>query len=146
MVKVVLGNPAQITRRSPQLRGVDSISMSRSIYQKLGSLVKNKTLVDDYNNGNLPSEYIRIVDELNNLFLKKNYPGIHGGLEIEEGIEELDEYLGSLGNTQVYSYSKDFVNIAPWIDPEVATAVRILTDESDNTYLVDGNEVLVQYN
>ena len=58
----------------------------------------------------------------------------------------LDEYLGSLGVSEDYPYSKDFVSITPLIDPEVATAVRILVDESDNTYLVDGNEVLVQYN
>jgi len=145
-IRVTLGNPSQVTRRTPKETGTDKLNMSRATYQKLGSLVKNKSLVDDYDSGSLPAEYIRVLDELNNLFLKTNYPLLSGDLVIEPGIIELDEYLGTLGIDDNYRYSKDFVNIPAWMESEDPAEMRVLVDNSDNTYLTDGTDVLVVYN
>ena len=144
-IKVRLSNAARITKREPT--ATSSINMSRLTYQNLGSLVKNKQLTSLYNAGELPGEYIRVLDELNNLFLKMNYPLLHGGLVIADGIVELDEYLGSLGISEEYPYSKDAIDISPWVTIEAQTEYRILVDESDNTYLTTSNgaEVLVTY-
>ncbi len=144
-VLVRLTNPSQVLNRSPKPNVAGSIHMSRDIYQKLGSLVKNKTLVAQYDSGSLTNEYSRVLDELNNLFLKMNYPKLHGNLVIADGIVELDEYLGSLGIDDNYRYSKDFVNIPQWMESEDPAEMRVLFDFSDDTYLVDGDEVLVIY-
>ena len=145
-IRVTLGNPSQITARVPRDVPDTKLNITRATYQKLGSLVKNKTLVDDYDNGILPEEYVRVLDELNNLFLKKTYDILHGNLVIADGIEELDEYLGTLGIDDNYRYSKDFINIPSWIESEEPAIMRILTDETDDTYLTDGTDVLVIYN
>ena len=148
-IKVVLSNASRITRRTPAANtSVEGIEMSRETYQKLGSLVKNKTILADYDAGRLTGEYKRLLDELNDLYLVKNYPQLSSGIVLSDHIVELDEYLGSLGIGIDYPYSKDSVNIPNWLDgnPD-KTPVRYLVDTSDNTFLTanGGTEILVTY-
>ena len=141
-IKVRLSNYGQITKRSPS----GSITMSSYTYQALGSLVMARTLTSSYENGKLPGEYMRLLDELNALFLKRNYPEVHGDIVIAEGIEDLDEYLGSLGTTKEYPYVKDVINVPAWVNIEDRAEYRYLINTSDNTVLMDGDQVLVSYN
>jgi len=156
-IKVVLSNPSQITSRTPDTQIMGTTKMSRATYQYLGSLIQNKGLIERDINGNivggtytdmdLPLEYIRVLDELNDLFLKTNYPLFYGDLVIAEGTIELDEYLGSLGITEDYPYSKDAVNIPVWLSATESSPERQLVDYSDDSYLVDtsDNTRLVRY-
>jgi len=150
--KITLGNPSRVTRRTPDAKEEDGgathkININRSTYQYLGSLVKNKKLLELYNNNQIPNEYRRVLDELNDLFIKVNYPSLGLDIVVEPGIVELDEWLGNLGIIQEYPYNKDSVDIPVWIPSEALTEVRVLIDKSDNTYLTDssGTEVLVRY-
>ena len=147
MIKVKLTNPSNVTKKDVTLDADNSIVMSRSIYQNLGSLIKNKTILDDYNNGRLPTEYVRFLDDMNDLFLKLNYPDLAVDLVVEEEIPAVDEYLGDLGISETYYYSKDTVDIPPWVITGAQGEYRILFDESDTTYLVDPSDgsVLVAY-
>jgi len=89
---------------------------------------------------------MRVLDDLNNLYLKRNYPTKYSDLVTAPYIEELDEYLGSLGISVEYQYSKDAVDISPWITVEGGvTEIRVLVDYTDGTYLTYGeNEILVR--
>lgn len=144
-IKVTLGNTAKVTTRTPSVAGGGStkinLKIDRRTYQYLGSLVRNKTLLEQYNNGTLPKEYVRLLDELNVLY--ENNKGLSIPQPVAEGIKELDEYLGTLGVTEVYPYEKDMLNISPWMAIDDRAPYRVLTDTTDNTYLMDGNEVLV---
>lgn len=148
-IKVVLTNSSRVTKRTPELESDNNLDVriSRSTYQKLGSLIKNQNILEQYNNGELVGEYKRLLDDLNDLHLVKNYPDLAVDVVLSEGIEELDEYLGSLGIDIEYSYDKDTVNIGSWLSLEGRTDTRVLMDFSDNTYLTDssGTEVLVRY-
>ncbi len=147
-VKVTLQNPSRITRRSPNSNTTTSTpKFDRAFYQYLGSLVKDKTLLNDYENNAIPLEYRRMLDEMNDLHIKKNYPILGSETIIKDGIIALDEYLGSLGVDLTYPYEKDVVNIPAWLDVIEQAEVRVLVDMSDNTYLTDNNgtEFLVRY-
>jgi len=147
-VKVTLQNPSRITRRSPNSNTTTSTpKFDRAFYQYLGSLVKNKTLLDDYQNEVIPLEYRRLLDEMSDLCTKRNYPLLGADIVIEEGIVALDEYLGTLGIDLTYPYEKDIVNISAWLEINSQTEYRILVDLKDNTYLTtsNGNEILVVY-
>jgi len=148
MIKVKLANPSKISKSDTTLTTDDqSVVVSRSIYQNLGSLLKNKTLTDSYENGPIPDEYKKFLDQMDDLFLKLNYPALAVDIVVDPAIEEVDEYLGELGILQDYFYEKDTVNIPQWLDTLDIEPVRVLYDESDNTYLVDGSDdtVLVYY-
>ena len=147
MIHVKLTNPSKITKKDTTLDSDSNVVLARSIYQNLGSLIKNTTILDDYNNGRLPQEYKRFLDEMNDLFIKLNYPELGKDIVVKEGIAETDEYLGDLGIIQEYFYSKDTVNIPAWLAIDSQTEYRILVDESDNTHLVDLSDdtVLVYY-
>jgi len=148
-VKVVLTNASRVTKRLPEQESDlnEDIRINRNTYQQLGSLAQNKTLVTLYNEGKLAAEYIRLLDELNDLYIVKNYPELASEITLADYIEELDEYLGSLGVSIEYEYEKDKVNISPWLAVDRRTPTRVLTDETDNTYLTtsSGTEVLVRY-
>ncbi len=144
-IKVTLHNSSKITKRTPNDRDDTGIGISRHTYQKLGSLIQNKELEQAYTDGTLPGEYVRLLDDLNDLYLKVNYPDLYPDLVIKEGIIALDEYLGNLGITQEYSYSKDTVNIPPWLSVDNKSGIRWLSDLSDDTILMDGTEYLVSY-
>jgi len=146
-IKVTLRNPSRVTIRSPKEDVVDEAKFDRTFYQYLGSLVKNKTLLDDYNDNKLPLEYRRFLDEMNTLYMKFNYPELTQDLVVKPGIVELDQYLGELGLTEEYPYSKDTINIPNWLTLTPQEEHRQLVDESDMTYLVDSrdNTRLVYY-
>ena len=151
--KVTLGNPSRTTRRRPESDPKDGsgtggkLDMSRLTYQALSSLVQNKKLLELYDNNRLPLEYRRVLDELNDLYLRNNYGSSGANIVIKDGIIALDEYLGTLGIGIDYPYSKDATNVDEWIYNSVQTEYRILVDGSDNTYLTtnNGTEVLVIY-
>ena len=158
-IKVRLSNAARITKREPTATSATNIS--RLTYQNLGSLIKNRRLIErdvDGNitgglfiDGDLPGEYMRLLDELNNLYLSRNYPLLHGHLVIADGIVELDEYLGTLGVGEDYPYSKDAVDIPAWVTPSDRAPIRVLAVFDSNgeaiQYLTTNNdtEVLVRY-
>ena len=146
-IKVTLSNASQVTRRTPTVQDADTVEMSRATYQKLGSLLKNKTLLTQYENNELVGEYKRILDELNDLYIKHNYPELGKDIVVKAGIAELDEYLGSLGIGIDYPYAKDALDIPAWLEGSSQTEYRILVDSRDNTYLTTSNgaEVLVVY-
>ncbi len=139
-VKITLSNASQITLREPTLNEDNNIKFSRIFYQYLGSLVKNKTLLDDYDNNKLPLEYRRFLDEMNVLYMKFNYPELTQDLVVKSGIIELDQYLGELGLTEKYPYSKDAIDIPSWLKAEAQEEYRQLVDEADMTYLVDSTD------
>jgi len=147
MIHVKLTNPSKITKKDTTLDSDSNVVLARSIYQNLGSLIKNTTILDDYNNDRLPQEYKRFLDEMNDLFIKLNYPELGKDIVVKEGIAETDEYLGDLGVIQEYFYSKDAVDIPAWVTTDSQSEYRILVDESDNTHLVDLSDdtVLVYY-
>ena len=156
-IKVTLSNASQVTRRTPTVQDVDTIKMSRATYQKLGSLLKNKELIirgidgsitgGTYTDNELIGEYRRILDELNDLYIKRYYPELGKDIVIKDGIVELDEYLGTLGVGIDYPYAKDTLDIPAWLHVDSQTEYRILVDSRDNTYLTtnNGTEVLVVY-
>ncbi len=142
---IILTNKSQETGNLVKLVG-DKLLFSRTIYQHLGSLNKNRNLVSDYEADLLPKKYKEILDSLNDLHLKTNYPKLYPDIEVSKDTMELDEYLGSLGLTEVYPYSKDSVFIPDWIAAvNGETKIRILVDTSDETFLIDtsDNTVLV---
>ena len=155
-IKVRLSNAARVTRIQPEVRNgqPDLVEMSRLTYQALGSLIRNKALIERYKDGKiiggtyineeLPLEYIRLLDELDLLQRNKYYGSNH---IIRPAIIELDEYLGALGVDIDYPYVKDVVSIAPWVEATDQTPYRVLVDTRDNTYLTtnNGTEVLVVY-
>ena len=146
-IRVTLNNPSRITKRSPDEAG-EGLGVSRMIYQNHGSLIKNKTIAADYDAGKLNGEYKRILDELNALYLVKNYPTLADGITLAPNIEAIDEYLGNLGLTQEYHYAKDTVDIPNWLDGDsTRTEMRHLIDLEDGAYLTDSNgtEFLVRY-
>lgn len=144
--RVVLGNSSKNTKSSDII--VDgTIKISREVYQKLGSLIKNRQLLTEYNDKLLTGSYNEFLEDMNILLLKRNYSNLYPDLVVPEGIEEIDIYLGSLGMTEEYPYSKDIVNISPWISIYTRSDYRYLVDTEGN-HLVDGtdNTVLVHYN
>jgi hypothetical protein len=151
-VKVRLGNTSRVTKLSPESIDVASIDQNikfdRHFYQLLGSLQANKTIVEDYRDNKLSPEYKRLLDELNDLYIETYYPELGVITNVRPEIKALDTYLGSLGVTETYPYSKDTLHIPAWLRADRGADIRVLTDDSDNTYLIDSSDgtVLVQYN
>jgi len=150
-IKVRLTNKSQGTKP-----GVDSftgsklddnILLDRNIYQRLSSLTKNKNILAEYNAGTLPPAYVEFLDRMDTLLiaLNSNEPNTQIA---DSDILIINAYLGSLGETEQYAYSKDWVQVKDWIAIGIPqTEYRVLVDESDNTYLTDSNgtEVLIEY-
>ena len=151
MIKVKLTNPSRITKKTATNDDVQvgdgNIRMARSIYQRLGSLVLCKKILDDYENDKLPGEFKDFLDAFDDITFNKSFPD-EPQRDIEYNWLLLDEYLGNLGSVQEYEYSKDIVNIPAWSSTVKQSEYRVLVDTSDNTYLTTngGTEVLVSYN
>ncbi len=135
-MKVSLRNPSRVTSGITTHNTSDNkVYLDRSIYQRLGSLLKNKTILDDYNNGRLPKEFVKFLDIMN---------------EINEGTAEteviaLDELLGSFGENIDYSYSKDFMNIANWLGEfDEYFGYRNVSSGSSNVVYGDKNVTYTQ--
>lgn len=143
-VKITLGNPSRVTKEQVVLND-SKLKFPRILYQRLGSLVKNRTLLDDYNNGRLPLEYVELLEQLNVYHAEKYYNSENN---TPEYIKELDVYLGSLGITEEYHYSKDTNNGELWLTVTSQSEYRILMDELEpnpEVYLVDGDEPIIFY-
>lgn len=133
-LKVTLSNPSRSTKKEIVV-GANALKFPRDIYQKLGSLALNKTLLDDYTNGRLSPEYVKFLDEMNELLTT--------GIASEE-IVALDKYLGDLGSLEEYPYQKDAVNIRVWFTSEGSSAVRSVVSGADN--VVSGTDNVVRIN
>lgn len=131
-IKITLTNSSRVTRKEPiSING--KLIFPRHIYQRLSSLVANKTILADYEAGTLPKEYMEFLDELNK---------INTG-NATDAINELNVYLGALGTTETYPYEKDGINISPWFESgEVATTTRNVVHNGIN--VVNGTDNIVR--
>lgn len=142
-VRIVLTNKSQPTLGLVEASTTshNDVQMNRLVYQQLRSLAKNKTISSDYDNGLLPKAFINLVEE----FEKK-----HQGESVDDSINKLDEYLGSLGLTEEYPFSKDRVNIAQWATSGGGSSTRNVisaADSGDNVIItVDGIDYNVVHN
>jgi len=154
MIKVILQNRSEATVKQDNLSGGDLL-LSRATYQTLGSLIGNREIATRNQDGSytihyekLTEEYTTFLEDMNNLWIHTYYPDLailNNIPEPTDAVKVADEYLGDLGIIRNYSYSKDTVNIGSWLDVESQASMRVLMDESDNTYLTDVDEVLVVY-
>lgn len=139
-IRVRLTNKSQPTKDENKISSAGDLLLSRAIYQRLGSLELCKRIKSDYENDLLPKEFKKFLDDIDTLS--------NGGTATQDVIIT-DEFLGDLGSLVNYSYSKDVVNIAPWINPDIQTEYRVLVDLNgglvEEFYLTDGDEVLVSY-
>ena len=124
-VKVILGNKSQETRAlgintTPEV-DTSTIIMSRSIYQNLRSLTKNKNIKQDWLDGKIPLELQELYDKLSTL--SSNDPRSK-----DLSIVALDQYLGGLGVTTSYPYMKDRISIKPWVAYEDQEETRSVID------------------
>lgn len=120
----------------------NSLSFDRQIYQRLGDLFQNRSLVTPV----VPRDnFDRWLLDMNKLSDAKTAGDISS---IDQSIIEFDEYLSTLNYTDnIYPFLQDFFETVPWLSIDSQTEFRILVDESDNTYLTDTNdeEVLVSF-
>ena len=86
---VILRGPGRLPN---ELLTTDTLYMSRYIYQHLGSLVKNKSIVAAYNAGSISLEFRNFLDNMQKLS--------DGETDVET--KALDEYLGALGDGKEY--------------------------------------------
>ncbi len=153
-ITVRLTNKSQITKSQAELSDGDLL-LSRATYQTLGSLIGNREIATKNQDGTytihyekLTEEYTTFLEDMNNLWLHTYYPNLailNNAPEPTASVRVTDEYLGDLGVLRNYSYSKDTVNIGAWVETEGQADMRVLMDADDNTYLTDGDEVLVVY-
>ena len=106
-MKVILRNPSRATTRTSQITEGDagSVFLNRSIYQTLGSLLKNKTILADYEAGSLSREFTAFLDKMELINL---------GTADADTIAT-DEALGDLGQVEEYHYSKDIIDVPDWL-------------------------------
>lgn len=130
-IKITLTNSARITRKTP-ISNDGKLIFPRHIYQRLSSLIANKTILADYNAGTLPKEYIDFLDELNKVSTGN----------ATEAINDLNMYLGTLGVTNEYPYNKDTVDIPVWFQAEGSTPIRSVALGIDN--IVNGPDNVVR--
>lgn len=124
MARITLTNKSQVTRKTVSQGTGDKLLLSRGVYQYLGSLKNCKNIVYDYDNGNIPGEIKEFIDRMSEI-----YDGT-----ASSDIVAIDEYLGSLGETEHYPYSKDATNIPAWVG---------IGDRVQTRYLVDGDNVIM---
>jgi hypothetical protein len=128
-IKVSLTNKSQQTDFSGKVGQDSSIRFNRLIYQTLSSLVQNKHIVENYDK--LPQEIQELFREFDLLILDPN------STQVKQETLDIDRYLGSLGITETYFYSKDIKDIPPWIEVISQTLYRnIVTQQSGVIYNV----------
>jgi len=155
-VRVVrLTNSGRRTKVTPDYNDDGSIGMSRLIYQKLGSLTLNRTILADYEAGKLPKEYVEFLDRCNEILYNDTWGPT---FTITDAMTDLDAYLSTLGVTAEYQYSKDTLDVKEWITAGETTEYRYLAEYpqpvensirmstgEDHFVLMDGDETLVVY-
>ncbi len=145
-MKIIRRDYGQGSDTQEQKKKTDELLLDRLIYRKIGSLTDNKSIVTPPEKD---GDFHRWLLDMNNLHNHKYYPNLTADEPIPTpDIEALDEYLGTLGQTELYPFDEDTYKVEPWVDIEDQVAYRVLVDETDNTYLTDsaGVEVLVYYN
>jgi acetylornithine/succinyldiaminopimelate/putrescine aminotransferase len=95
--------------------------LSRNVYQQLGSLVKCKNLVGNYNRQDTVVEDGKIsyyTDELSNEFrdFLDAMEALNNGSSNNLNDRAVDAYLGELGVTEEYQYALDFNTLGEPID------------------------------
>ena len=139
-IRVTLGNASQLTERlSVELPDApDHIKMGRSVYQYLRSLKNAKEIVHDVDVHQVTSELIELFEAFNDK---------QAGESIDSEFEKLDEYLGDLGIEVDYYYSKDIIDIEPWIETTNQSPTRnvvykdTVTDITYNVVYTDNTDV-----
>ena len=109
------------------------LRIGRMLYQNLGSLTKNKTIVKDADYDNEFEKIMFLLDE---------------GPEAGSVLEAVDQYLSDLGVTEAYPYVPDAYESAPWIDPQLQNPIRnvAILDENGlpiNNITADGDNVII---
>ncbi len=127
-VRVTLTNKSQQTKSLAEKTSTNSLHMSRTVYQQLRSLAKNKHISDSYNNGLLPEEFVSMLDEFNKL---------SSGESVGEDTQELNKYLGELGIAEIYPFTKDMISIPEWVTPNSQDVARnVITSQTGTDYNV----------
>ena len=138
--KIILTNKAQ---QIGEVSNSDIVSsalyLNRLVYQELRSLAKNKNIVDRVNAKNMPNELMTLFNSFDTLL--KNGTA-------DESVKILDGYLGSLGVTTEYIYTKDIINIPSWIEVDTQDPYRnvIHKDNSGVVYNVIHNDESEDFN
>ena len=141
-MKIIRRDFSQGGDKEEQTLKPDELALDRLIYRRIGSLTDNKSITTPQE---ADTEFDRWLLSMNDLFSYKYYPELYTGPTPTPALLALDEYLGSLGMGIDYPFPDDTYYIENWIEVDTQTAVRVLMDEADNTYLTDGDEVLVYY-
>lgn len=126
-IKVTLTNKSQQTKTTGTTGQDGNVRFNRLVYQRLRSLIQNKTILADYEAGNLPAELVELFDEFDKISFNKTTKD--DPVDVSEKAAIIDEYLSSLGLDDDYFYSKDRLDILPWIDLETQAPYRnVITD------------------
>ena len=135
--KVSLTGSSQVTARLGRIASNDAgkVMLSRYIYQTLGSLMGNKTILEDYENNKLPAEYMHFLDKMNEINLGT----------ADADTLATDEVLGDFGEILDYSASKDWINVVNWLgDFDVYFGYRNVTSDGVNVVSGDDNIIYTQ--
>lgn len=119
------------------LEDADKLKLSRILYQKLGSLTKNRELTRDDTN---TTEFDRLINLLDDYSATVEDPSFKLNDTV---ISEIDEYLGVLGITEEYPYRKDSQFIPLWVDIESQDSERplaVFVDGVEIDLIVDSEE------
>lgn len=130
MKQVILQNPSRVTKDNFSTTNT-KLLLSRSLYQRLGSLIQSKTISEDYANKTLPAEYITFLDKMDK---------VQSGTGDTASIE-LDEYIGSLGVDTQYHYEKDTIDIPLWFKPTTVSPVRNVANGENN--IINGSDNII---
>jgi len=144
-MKIIRKNYGQGSGKEEQKLKDDELLIDRLIYRKIGSRTDNKVLQTPPAKD---SEFHRWLLEMDNLHIYKYYPSLHTGPIPTPDLIALDQYLGTLGVTEVYPFQDDTYHSEFWLDGDATrTPVRYLVDASDDSLLTDssGTEILVRY-
>ena len=144
-MKIIRRDYGQGSDSQEQKKKSDELLLDRLIYRKIGSLTDNKSITTPLE---ADGDFHRWLLDMNNLHNKKYYPALSSDEPTPTpDLEALDEYLGTLGQTELYPFAEDTYKVEPWITTSSQIEYRALVDENDNTYLTDsnGNELLVYY-
>ena len=127
-IKVVLNNSSQQTSGFGIVGQDTGFRMDREIYQDLMSLAKNKNILADYEAGKLSKRSVELYEQ---------FDRIYRGLDVDNAISEIDNYLGALGISENYFYSKDCVDIPAWFSYTDQAPTRNVINQTGN--IIDRN-------
>ncbi len=88
------------------------ITLQRTIYNNLKSLVNNTTVKIEETVGSGYSQFLTDMDILHRIKYEKSTE------PMPEGIEYIDEYLGELGMTRNYQMKKDIIYLKKFLNAD----------------------------